>query len=172
MMLICCFIFISHFKLLLTRFKRQKTVGWLTACLLPSDSEAARKMRWLLGNGWVMEPTASPLGPWWQQEIKEVNTCYAQGSVFKVQVGVVLSQCLDCCTCHFNLCLFSFEVIYQFLYPRFTCSLCLFFQFFITYVQTGNLDCLVCHYANKLWEGTEAEWVKCLRPTWRGRWGK
>lgn len=28
-------------------------------------------MRWLLGNGWVMEPTASPLGPWeWQSRIK------------------------------------------------------------------------------------------------------
>lgn len=58
----------------MSRWRQEQLWVWLTARRLPSDSEAARKMRWLLGNGWVMEPTASPLGPCeWQSSIKETN---------------------------------------------------------------------------------------------------
>lgn len=71
---------------------------WLTTCLLPSDSEAARKIRWLLGNGWVMEPTASPLGPWWHDNkgYTQVNKsgCF---SSFDENIHLVQSQCVCAC---------------------------------------------------------------------------
>lgn len=99
------FILTTQQKSLLTWIAEE----WLTACLLPSDSEAARKIRWLLGNGWVMEPTASPLGPWWHENkgYTQVNKSGCFSSFDEdIQLGSV-TVCVSAFNCQSFMCVWG-----------------------------------------------------------------
>lgn len=130
-------------KLMMTRIAEV----WLTACLLPSDSEAARKIRWLLGNGWVMEPTASPFGPCKRQShIKNSQDDIPSFDSWSLYLRMFLER-----PCGFLVV--SADFVFCLTFKSFICA------------NRPILDSWACHYANQLREeieGTQADWVKCL----------